>query len=66
MDENDAVAPLPPDEWGPSDESYRTCSVCGGDCDPDPIAEDVLGVRIAFICPRHGMQTLVDPFEDLR
>lgn len=66
MDENGAVAPPPPDDGGPSDESYRTCSVCGGDCEPDPMAEDGLGVRIAFVCPQHGVQTLVDPFEDLR
>lgn len=66
MDENNVVVPPPPDDWGPSDESYRTCSVCGGDCEPDPTAVDGLGVRIAFICPKHGVQSIVDPFADMR
>jgi hypothetical protein len=48
------------------DESYRTCSVCGGDCEPEPMAEDGLGVRIMWICPEHGAHSVVDPFEDLR
>ncbi|WP_454293551.1 hypothetical protein [Salana multivorans] len=50
----------------PRDEEYRTCSVCGGDCYPDPTGVDGLGVRIAFVCPDHGAQSIVDPFEDLR
>ncbi|MDP5226892.1 MULTISPECIES: hypothetical protein [Arthrobacter] len=51
----------------PSDESYRTCAECGGDCEPDPaVCADGFGVRIAWICPRHGLQTIADPFEDLR
>lgn len=66
MDESDAVLPPPPDDLSSSDESYRTCSVCGGDCEPDPMAEDGLGVRIAFICPQHGVQSMVDPFADMR
>lgn len=50
----------------PTDESYRTCATCGGDCEPDPMAQDGLGVRVAWVRPQHGVQTMVDPFEDLR
>lgn len=50
----------------PRDVAYRTCSVCGGDCDPEPSAEDGIGVRIMFVCPAHGAQSLLDPFSDLR
>lgn len=48
------------------DESYRTCSTCGGDCEPEPSAVDGLGVRIAFVCPEHGPQSMIDPFQDHR
>ncbi|HJC29024.1 MAG TPA: hypothetical protein H9759_06480 [Candidatus Dietzia intestinipullorum] len=49
------------------DESYRTCSECGRDCEPDPSAgSDVLGARIAFVCPDHGLHGIIDPFEDTR
>ena len=48
-------------------EDHRTCADCGGDCVPDPsITVDGEGVRIVFVCPDHGVQSLVDPFEDLR
>lgn len=51
----------------PKDEGYRTCAECGGDCVPDPsVTVEGLGIRIAFVCPEHGVQSLVDPFEDLR
>ncbi len=51
----------------PKNDSYRTCSQCGGDCEPDPTAGgDGIGARIAFVCPRHGLNAIVDPFEDLR
>ncbi len=51
----------------PKNEDHRTCTECGGDCAPDPSATvEGMGVRIAFICPAHGVQSLVDPFEDLR
>ena len=51
----------------PKDDSYRTCTVCGGDCEPDTsLSADGTGVRIAFICPEHGAQSVVDPFSDLR
>ena len=51
--------------WDP-DESYRTCSVCGGDCEPEPTGADDLGVRILWVCPDHGVHSVVDPFEKLR
>ena len=51
----------------PKDDAYRTCSECGGDCYPDPSAgADGLGVRIAFVCPEHGVHSVIDPFEDKR
>jgi hypothetical protein len=51
----------------PKDEEYRTCAECGTDCVPDPgITVEDAGVRVAFVCPTHGVQSLVDPFEDLR
>ncbi|WP_299304476.1 hypothetical protein [uncultured Brachybacterium sp.] len=50
----------------PTDDSYRTCSQCGGDCYPEPTAIDGLGVRIAFVCPEHGVHSVIDPFEDKR
>lgn len=51
----------------PRDQGYRTCSECGGDCEPDTsVGIDGLGVRIAFICPEHGVQSVIDPFEQER
>ncbi|WP_353113232.1 hypothetical protein [Microbacterium sp.] len=51
----------------PSDDEYRTCSTCGRDCKPDvSITSDEHGVRIAFVCPEHGVQSIVDPFADQR
>lgn len=49
---------------GTMSEGYRTCSVCGGDCEPEPSAIDGLGVRVAFVCPSHGVHSILDPFED--
>lgn len=49
-----------------ADEEYRTCTVCGSDCVPEPSAVDGLGVRVVFVCPEHGVQSIVDPFSDLR
>lgn len=54
------------DPLGPEDASYRTCTECGGDCEPEPTAIDGLGVRIVFVCPEHGAQNIVDPFADKR
>lgn len=49
--------------WG---EGYRTCSECGGDCLPEPAGTDEHGVRFVFVCPEHGVQSIVDPFEGQR
>ena len=51
--------------WDP-DEGYRTCSVCGGDCEPEPTGTDGLGIRILWVCPDHGVHSVVDPFEKHR
>ena len=48
------------------DESYRTCSECGGDCVPEPSGADGLGVRVMWVCPQHGVHSAVDPFAHLR
>lgn len=48
------------------ESGYRTCSVCGGDCEPEPVGTDEHGMRIMFICPEHGVHSVVDPFEDKR
>lgn len=51
----------------PINDGYRTCSACGGDCEPDiGFGSDEHGARIAFVCPEHGVQSLVDPFHDHR
>lgn len=51
----------------PISDDYRTCSVCGGDCQPDPsFGSDEHGARIAFVCPEPRIQALVDPFEGAR
>lgn len=51
----------------PVDDSYRTCSVCSDDCEPDvSFGSDQHEARIAYVCPQHGMQSLVDPFEGRR
>ncbi|WP_431794912.1 hypothetical protein [Micrococcus luteus] len=51
----------------PKDQNYRTCSECGGDCYPGPSAgADGMGVRIAFVCPEHGVHSVVDPFKEER
>lgn len=48
-------------------DEHRTCSECGGDCYPDPGAgAEGMGVRIAFICPVHGLHSVIDPFEEYR
>lgn len=51
----------------PADDFYRTCSVCGQDCEPDiGFGSDAHGARVTFICAEHGIQGLVDPFEGRR
>lgn len=54
------------DPFSLGDESYRTCPECGRDCEPDPNAgSDDFGTRIAFVCPDHGVHSVIDPFEHL-
>lgn len=51
----------------PSNDDYRTCTLCGGDCEPDTtLSSDGTGVRIVWVCPEHGPQGIVDPFNELR
>jgi hypothetical protein len=47
-----------------ADENYRTCPECGRDCEPAPLDAEGLGMRISFICPLHGVHTVIDPFEE--
>ena len=49
----------------PADNEYRTCLTCGRNCDPVPFETDE-GIRISFICPLHGLHTVVDPFDEER
>jgi hypothetical protein len=51
----------------PKSDDYRTCSQCGGDCEPDTtLSAGGTGVRVAWVCAAHGVNAVVDPFEDLR
>lgn len=50
-------------ELGLDDVSYRICGECGQDCSPEPTSVQGVGVRVAFICAVHGLQTVVNPFE---
>ncbi|SEC28229.1 hypothetical protein [Arthrobacter woluwensis] len=51
----------------PVDDGYRTCAACGGDCEPGvEFGSNEHKARVAFVCPEHGPQSLIDPFEDLR
>lgn len=50
----------------PRDDGYRACSTCGGDCEPEPSASNGLGVRIVYVRPEHGPQSMVVPFSDMR
>lgn len=64
MDYNELDGPDDAQRGATKDESYRTCSECGGDCYPDTSAgADGLGVRIAFVCLEHGVHSVIDPFE---
>ena len=51
--------------WNP-DEGYRTCSVCGGDCEPEIASDADKGARFLWVCPQHGVHTITDPFEKYR
>ena len=53
---------LSPTDGGPL---YRTCSKCGADCPPEPLEADN-GFRIAFVCPQHGVHSVLDPFDGKR
>ncbi|SBN95777.1 Hypothetical protein PFR_JS12-1_1395 [Propionibacterium freudenreichii] len=46
------------------DESYRTCSVCDGDCEPS--GAEGHDVRIRWVYPQHGVHSVADPFEHPR
>lgn len=50
----------------PDGDDYRTCPQCGRDCEPVPFDSGGDGVRVPFICPIHGVHTVVDPFADTR
>lgn len=52
---------------GSGNEQYRTCAECGHDCVSEPFhADSGDGIRIAFVCPEHGLHFVVDPFEGKR
>ncbi|MDP3949511.1 hypothetical protein [Microbacterium sp.] len=53
------------DDGAGGDQQYRTCPKCGRDCEPIPFATDQ-GMRLSFICPLHGVHTVIDPFEGAR
>lgn len=50
----------------PDRDDYRTCPQCGLDCEPVPFDSAGVGIRVSFICPAHGIHTVVDPFTDSR
>lgn len=45
---------------------YRTCAQCGGDCAPELNWADDLGVRVMYVCPQHGVHSVIDPHEHRR
>ena len=48
---------------GSGSERYRACSQCGSGCEPDPFSLEREGIRIAFVCPNCGVESVIDPFE---
>lgn len=50
--------------WDPKG-GHRTCAECGRDCVPEPVESDGR-LKIAFICRKHGIHSVVDPFDDER
>lgn len=50
----------------PVEQNDRTCSSCGSDCWPIAIATGDKGVRFAFTCAKHGLQSIIDPFANSR
>lgn len=47
-------------------KGYRTCPECGRGCEPVPFDAEARGIRVSFICPLHGVHTVIDPFEGSR
>lgn len=45
---------------------YRTCAQCGGDCAPELNWADDFGVRVMYVCPQHGVHSVIDPHEHRR
>jgi hypothetical protein len=45
-----------------SEAEYRACLECDADCSPEPY-KDGTGFRIVFVCGKHGVQSVVDPFK---
>lgn len=45
---------------------YRTCFQCGRECAPELNWADDLGIRIVYVCPQHGVHSVIDPFENKR
>lgn len=48
------------------DSAAVTCGACGAECEPEPVASEGLGVRFLLVCPVHGPQETIDPFDHLR
>ena len=44
-----------------TEAEYRTYPQCGADCSLEPFEMDE-GMRISFVCPEHGVHTVIDPF----
>lgn len=67
MDYNEVVGPDGLVIRVGANDDHRICAECGRDCEPD-FAEEAegLGARNAFICPEHGIHSVIDPFEHLR
>jgi len=49
--------------WIPENDDYRTCNMCGADAPPEHF-DDGEQLRLAFVCPEHGIQSIVSPFQD--
>lgn len=54
------------DQKAPVNPNYLNCSSCGGECVPHIVDAGGLGVRFAFTCDVHGVQSVLDPFADTR
>ena len=49
------------DPFSTGAEEHLTCTECGADCAPEVLESDA-GMRVAFVCPQHGVHSVVDPF----